>query len=126
MRRSVRLITLLLVLGYAPIPALKAATATDADLARRFTQTVRPFVVSYCTGCHSGATPAASFDLQQYSTMESVIRDYRHWALVLGKLTSKEMPPAPVRPPPEDIRRQVIDWIAAVRKNEALKNEGDP
>ena len=35
---------------------------------------------------------------------------------------------APKGPPhrPEDARRQVIAWIAAVRKNEALKNAGDP
>ncbi len=98
----------------------------DAYLARRFIQTVRPFVTSYCAGCHSGPTPAASLDLQRYSTMESVVDDFPHWALVLSKLTTKEMPPPGMKQPPEELRRQMIEWIIAVRKNEARKNAGDP
>jgi hypothetical protein len=58
--------------------------------------------------------------------MESVVHDFPHWALVLGKLASKEMPPQPMKQPPEDVRRQVIDWIVAVRKNEVRRNPGDP
>src|SRR5689334_22994883 len=99
---------------------------TDTDLARRFSQTVRPFLTLYCTGCHSGPTPEASFDLERYTTMESVVQDFGHWALVLGKLMAKEMPPQGVKQPPEELRRQVTEWIAAVRKNEARKNVGDP
>ena len=133
MLRSVRLTISLLMLGASlltlgsgALPSLNAANPTDADLARRFSQTVRPFVASYCAGCHSGPTPAASLDLQRYTTMESVVDDFPHWALVLRKLTAKEMPPQPMKQPPEDLRRQVIDWITAVRKNEARKNAGDP
>ena len=55
---------------------------TDAELARRFNQTVRPFMASYCIGCHRGPAPAASFDLQPYPTIKSVIQDFGHWALV--------------------------------------------
>src|SRR5262245_36644528 len=118
------------MLGSGAIPWPNAANPTevqaDADLARRFGQTVRPFVTTYCAGCHSGPTPAASFDLERYSTMESVIDDFAHWALVLGKLTAMEMPPQRMKQPPEDLRRQVIDWIEAMRKNEARKHAGDP
>src|SRR5882672_7046265 len=98
----------------------------DADLARRFSQTVRPFVTEYCMGCHSGASPAASFDSQRYPTMESVIDDFAHWALVLRKLTAKEMPPPQMKQPPEGLRRQMAEWIMAVRKNESRKQVGDP
>jgi Protein of unknown function (DUF1592)/Protein of unknown function (DUF1588)/Protein of unknown function (DUF1587)/Protein of unknown function (DUF1585)/Protein of unknown function (DUF1595) len=150
MLRTVRLTISLLVLGSGAIPWLNAANPTDADLARRFSpppqaekltiqgeptdadlarrfsQTIRPFVTSYCSGCHSGPTPAASFDLRRYTTMESVIDDFPHWALVLRKLTTKEMPPQEMKQPPEGLRRDVIDWITAVRKNEARKNLGDP
>jgi Protein of unknown function (DUF1592)/Protein of unknown function (DUF1588)/Protein of unknown function (DUF1587)/Protein of unknown function (DUF1585)/Protein of unknown function (DUF1595) len=146
--RSVRLTILLLMLGSGLIPWLPAASFTnagsaprfgqspkrftvkaepnDADLARRFTNTVRPFITAYCTGCHSGPTPEASFDLQPYSTMESVVDDFAHWALVLRKLTAKEMPPQGMKQPPEELRRQVIEWIVAVRRNEARKHAGDP
>ena len=71
------------------IPCVHAGEAANADLERKFTQTVRPFLTSYCIGCHSGSTPAAQFDLAPYSTMAAVVRDYPHWNLVLEKLTAK-------------------------------------
>jgi hypothetical protein len=116
----------LLTPGPGALPSLNAANFTDADLARKFSQTVRPFVTSYCVVCHSGPTPAAGFDLQRYTTMESVVDDFAHWTLALRKLSAKEMPPQPMKQPPEDLRRQVIEWISAVRKNEARRRAGDP
>jgi hypothetical protein len=97
-----------------------------ADLERDFAQTVRPFLTSYCVGCHSGATPAAQFDLKPYSTTAQVVRDYPRWNLVLEKLTAHEMPPKPMKQPPADARQAVIGWIQAVRASEAKKNAGDP
>jgi hypothetical protein len=130
MLRSVRLTILLLALGAGVIQYLNTANTAhadaDADLARGFSQTIRPFMTSYCIGCHSGPTPEASFDLQRYKTVESVVEDFGHWALVLRKLSSREMPPSEMKQPPEEQRRKVIDWITAVRKNEANKNPGDP
>jgi Protein of unknown function (DUF1587) len=107
------------------VPTINPATS-DADLDRQITQTVRPFLATYCTNCHSGSAPAASFDLQQFSSVASVVRDYPHWELVLEKLSAKEMPPNSMKQPPPEASRQVIDWIDALRKNEALKNAGDP
>src|SRR5262245_46255498 len=115
MPRSIRLTISLLTLGSSlstfgsgALPSLNAASQTDADLARRFSQTVRPFVASYCAGCHSGPTPAAGFDLQRYTTTESVVDDFARWSLALRKLTAKEMPPQPMKQPPEALRLQVI------------------
>ena len=45
---------------------------------------------------------------------------------MLEKLTAKEMPPKAMPQPPAEARQQVIDWIQAVRANEARKNAGDP
>jgi hypothetical protein len=126
MPRAALLATPLLILGSGAILPLNAANPADGGLARQFSQTVRPFVTTYCTGCHSGSMPAASFDLERYLTMESVVHDLPHWALVLSKLRAKEMPPQPMKQPPEDRRQQVTDWIGAVRRNEAGKNAGDP
>ncbi len=148
MLRCTRLTISLLMLGVGAIPWLTAANPTaaglartfspmpaqfsskdeptDAELTRRFSQTIRSFVTSYCTSCHSGPTPNASFDLQRYTTLESVIDDFPRWALVLRKLTAKEMPPQGMKQPPEELRQLVIEWIAAVRKNVARKHAGDP
>jgi hypothetical protein len=106
------------------IAAMPGAAAPGLD--RQFDHTVRPFVTKYCIGCHSGQSPAAQFDLKAYTSMEMVTRDFPRWALVLKRLTAKEMPPKPVPPPPDEARQQIIDWIQAVRKEEVKKSAGDP
>ena len=89
------------LLGSFVIASLTAAESTSSDLERKFSQTVRPFVTTYCIGCHSGKVPAAQFDLAPYSTMTAVVNDYGHWNLVLDKLTAKQMPPKGVPQPTE-------------------------
>jgi hypothetical protein len=111
------------ILSIAAMPAAGAATHA---LDRQFEQTVRPFVTKYCAGCHSGQTPAAQFNLKAYTTMDMVTRDYPRWALVMERLTAKEMPPKPVPPPPSEASQHVIDWIQALRAEELKKSAGDP
>src|SRR5215813_4446255 len=128
-RLTISLLTLgssLLTLGSGALPSLNAANPTEADLARKFSQTVRPFVTSYCVVCHSGPTPAAGFDLQHYTTIESVVEDFARWSLALRKLSAMEMPPQSMKQPPQALRRQVIDWIEALRKDQVRKRAGDP
>jgi len=115
--------TLPAVLALAVMPA--AGTVTPA-LDRQFEQTVKPFVAKYCIACHSGQTPAAQFDLKAYATTDLVTRDFPRWALVMQRLTAKEMPPKPIPAPPEEARQQVIDWIQALRAEEVKKSAGDP
>jgi mono/diheme cytochrome c family protein len=126
MRGKVLAITQLLLVGSFLLPRGGAADAANSDLDRTLAQTVRPFLASYCVGCHGGAAPAAQFDLGSYSTMAAVIRDYPRWNLVLEKLTAREMPPKVAPQPPDAARQEVIDWVQAVRMSEARKNAGDP
>jgi hypothetical protein len=114
MPRCAYLATPLLLLVLVAVPRINSASP-ETDLEQQFAHTVRPFLVTYCTGCHSGATPTASFDLQQFSTFASVVHDYSHWALVMEKLSAKETPPqaheaAVRRGPPAGDR---LDWRAA-------------
>src|SRR6267154_4250311 len=112
----------------AAVPGLSAAapTSTDAELERRFTQTVRPFINTYCVVCHSGKTPAAQFDLKSFSGLAQVVSDYPHWNTLLDKLNANQMPPSEARQPPAAAKQAVIAWVQAVRKNEAQKHAGDP
>jgi hypothetical protein len=55
-----------------------------------------------------------------------VTRDYPHWALVLERMSAREMPPKPVPQPPDLARQPVMDWIRAVRAEEIRKNASDP
>jgi hypothetical protein len=126
MQRCALPVILRLVPGMIAIAAVPPAPAASSTLEQQFAQTVRPFVTRYCIGCHSGDTPAAQFDLKAYTTMEMVVRDHPRWALVAEKLAAQQMPPAPIPQPPAESRQQVIDWIKAMRSNEARKNAGDP
>ena len=114
------------ILAISAIPVAEPANPASATLDQQFSKTVRPFIAEYCFACHSGATPAAQFDLSAYTNMQTVIRDHPRWALVIDKLTSRQMPPAPMPSPSDEARQKVVDWIRAMRSNEARKTAGDP
>src|SRR5215831_9367679 len=125
-RRALVRLSQFFVAGSTLLPWMSAADATDLALDRTFTQTVRPFLASYCAGCHGTAAPAAQFDIRPYTNIAAVVSDLGHWNLVLDKLTSGQMPPKQLKQPPDATRRAVIDWIQSVRSHEAKKNAGDP
>ncbi len=108
------------------ITALPAADAATPSLDRQFEQVVQPFVVKYCVACHGGKMPAAQFDLKSYTTVDMVTADYPRWALVMERLTAKEMPPKPMPAPPAEATQQIIDWIQALRAEQIRKSAGDP
>lgn len=111
---------------------LRVATASAADpavatLERSFTDTVQPFLTSYCLGCHGEKKQEGKLDLHGYSSHATVIRQHGVWELVLERLEAGEMPPDTARrqPRPEE-RRAVIEWIHSMRDAEARRNAGDP
>lgn len=112
--------------AFLAIAAASAAIAAPPPLDRQFEQTVRPFINKHCAGCHSGATPAAQFDLKGYTSLAMVTRDYPRWALVLERLEAKDMPPKPMAQPSAESSHQVMEWIQALRKEELRKSAGDP
>ena len=126
--RSARRAVLLTTLGLAFALTLGVggfvAIAAPPPLDRQFEQTVRPFINKHCAGCHSGATPAAQFDLKGYTSLAMVTRDYPRWALVLERLEAKDMPPKPMAQPSAESSHQVMEWIQALRKEELRKSAG--
>ena len=108
------------------ITALPAADAATPSLDRQFERVVQPFVVKYCVACHGGKMPAAQFDLKSYTTVGAVTADYPRWALVMERLTAKEMPPKPMPAPPAEATQQIIDWIQALRAEQIRTSAGDP
>src|SRR6266849_5650168 len=106
--------------------SVNGATPATTDLEPRFANTVRPFLATYCLGCHTGEKAMAHLDLSRYANTTAVVEDHEHWATVLEKLTAKQMPPQQMKQPEPEDRQKVIDWISAVLKEEARKNAGDP
>src|SRR5579864_8200985 len=116
----------LLAAAILAIGIASAADATSAELDRRFTQSVRPFLATYCFACHGSSNPAAQLDLRQYSAVADVVRDHLRWAFVSEKLASMEMPPKGMKQPSASEREEIVQWIEAFRRTEAHKNAGDP
>ena len=102
------------------------ASPADLDLDRRFTKTVKPFVATYCAGCHSGQNPAAQLNLDTYSKLSDVVRDHPRWAQVGERLKAADMPPKGMKHPEAAASRQIIEWVEAMRMNEARKQAGEP
>jgi len=114
------------ILAVAAVPVAEPANTAAAALDQQFTHVVHPLLEQYCVTCHSGVTPAAGFDLSAYTGMESVVHDNAHWGLLIDKLTSKQMPPSPMPAPTDRERLQLVDWVKALRTEEAQKYVGDP
>jgi hypothetical protein len=107
----------------------QAAAGRSSPAARpdAFETSIKPFLQTYCYGCHSGNQPAAGFDLTSYGTQESVISDQRRWNLVLARLRAAEMPPSQSRQQPSPAQRQsVIDWIETANAEDARRHPNDP
>jgi hypothetical protein len=114
------------VLALFTVPSAEPASTPAVSLDSQFKTVVRPFVEQYCVVCHSGATPAAGFDIGSYTSMDMVIHDHPRWALVIDKLGSKQMPPAGMPGPSDADRQKIIAWVKAMRNEEARKHAGDP
>ena len=121
-----RIAALCLFVGLPAVVPLSSADAIDPVLERQFRSTIRPFLTTYCLGCHGTSAPAAQFDMRPYSTLESVIADLGHWRQMSERLGASQMPPARMPQPPAELRLRVIDWIQAVAMHEARKHAGDP
>src|SRR4051812_47616933 len=126
MGNRITLIAVLLLMRGFSAQAL-AADATPPELTGDFSRTVRPFLQTYCFGCHSSEKPEAELDLSRFSTMASVESDGRRWNMIRERLKAGEMPPAdaPVQPSPE-LRKKMVDWIQSLSDFQAKQNAGDP
>jgi Protein of unknown function (DUF1587)/Planctomycete cytochrome C len=113
----------------AATAALSAAFGqgeTRAELDRRFTRTVRPFLENYCLSCHGQREPAAQLDLSRFTTMAGLLQDGHRASQILERLEAEEMPPKGARHPMPQQRRAALDWFHAAREYDTRRNAGDP
>ena len=117
--------TVLILIGFTSA-ALAKPPELDT-LTRDFERTVRPFVETYCFGCHGMVKQEAKFDLSPFTNISSVQADLGHWELVLMRLKAGEMPPADApQLPSQEQRLGIVQWIQDLRTYLAIKNAGDP
>ena len=106
---------------------LVAPRAQAADLGRQLDDTVRPFLATYCLGCHGKDKPKGELDLTVVKDLASAARALHRLEAAAERLQSDEMPPPKAKlHPPAEARAQVVAWIRALRQQEAGRQAGDP
>jgi hypothetical protein len=131
MIRAIRVVTaaaglLPAIVSHQP-PADEPEPLTASSQGDGFQELVRPFLESYCLGCHASDEPKAGLDLSGFSDTSGVLDELPLWEIVQGQLEDGAMPPprAERRPSPES-RSAVIGWIGELRRAEADRTAGDP
>src|SRR4051794_32650613 len=118
--RNTLLVTICLLLGLTVVrstasdpPRSRDTAATPLD--RRFKETVRPFVDTYCLGCHGKEQPKGDLDLSVYNGADSVARDLGQWEAVVEQLEAGSMPPEKAKKQPTaEVRDEVIAWVRSL------------
>ena len=101
------------------VPALVAGLAAPAPQAREsvseeaFASTVRPYLASYCYGCHNATKRKGDLNLKVYDRLDSVFEHTNLWDKVLQKVRSGEMPPDEEGEPRPDAARTtaLVAWL---------------
>ena len=135
MRKRFSLHALAIPLGVLCLAVYAPAVTTDTvasgptpeQLDAQFQSVVRPFLDANCFECHGDDVQKAGLKLNTYTNLDSVVKDFRRWNTVLGKLKRGEMPPdnADTHPTAAQLK-PVIDWIEAMQAVESKNNAGDP
>lgn len=109
------------------LATLAVAASGEESLETAFRDTVQPFLRTHCVACHADQPSEGDLDLTADSNMESVIKNFRRWMVVLERLEAGDMPPedADSHPSPQD-RDSIVRWITRMRDAEASRTSGDP
>lgn len=80
--------------------------------AKEFSQTIEPFLNTYCVGCHGKTTAEAEFRLDNVDGIITSGKDIERWEKSLEMLSIEDMPPEDASPfPDQKTRRKVTQWI---------------
>lgn len=105
---------LLVGLGFSADLAAQHAGHDSAQLEAaqdRFTETIRPFIESYCADCHSEGGEG-DVDLDRFDTHGEAVAELELWAKALKAIEQKEMPPSDASQPDAAERSEIIEAIA--------------
>ncbi len=114
-------------LSVHPFDAIIGSERTPEELSRAFDKTVKPFLNSYCLGCHGDLRQEAELKLTGFVSMKDVSKSHQTWEIILERLNAEEMPPEDAkRQPSKNERDAVSAWIGALREYDGNRTAGDP
>ena len=72
----------------------------DLQVAESVTESIVPFLKSYCLDCHNSEQAEAKLDLSGFKTASDIAAGHPTWNEVIHRLAAGEMPPADHSPRP--------------------------
>jgi mono/diheme cytochrome c family protein len=77
-----------------------------------FENTIRPFLTTYCIGCHQGDTAAAGLNLQPFQNADTLRKEPEIWQNIAHKVSTGLMPPPGSPRPAVDKMNAVARWVS--------------
>jgi hypothetical protein len=117
-----------LVTGFVfSVCTLRAAENTTLRSPERdYSARVQPLLKQYCLGCHSTEKHKGDLDLEQFSSLNEVMKHPKVWQGVVEQLGLGEMPPKEKPQPTTQQREELVAWAGGVLDQIALARAGDP
>ncbi len=88
-------------------PVALAAKPVDTT----FDSKIKPFLATYCNGCHNSAKQAGSVTLDAYINESHAKKDRMTWETIVNVVTSGEMPPKKKPQPSKDEKDAFLGWV---------------
>jgi mono/diheme cytochrome c family protein len=109
-------------------PVFLLLLATALTWADPFSDSVKPFLRTHCSGCHSGKTPAGAFAVSELLTPSAPesLRARDRWERVAQRITTGEMPPKDSPRPPAAKAKEITTWVATAYAELDRKTPIDP
>ncbi len=88
-------------------PVALAAKPVDTT----FDTKIKPFLTTYCNGCHNSTKQAGSVTLDAYLNESHAKKDRMTWEMIVNVVTSGEMPPKKKPQPSKDEKEAFLGWV---------------
>ena len=88
-------------------PVALAAKPVDTT----FDTKIKPFLATYCNGCHNSTKQAGSVTLDAYINENHAKKDRMTWESIVNVVASGEMPPKKKPQPSKDEKEAFLGWV---------------
>jgi Protein of unknown function (DUF1592)/Protein of unknown function (DUF1588)/Protein of unknown function (DUF1585)/Protein of unknown function (DUF1587)/Protein of unknown function (DUF1595)/Planctomycete cytochrome C len=93
--------------------AVTSSAAADAPASADFDKVLKPFLEEHCTRCHGEKKHKGELRLDTLSRDFAVGGAAMHWADVMDRISSAEMPPEDEPQPKTADAAKMVEWLAA-------------
>jgi len=98
-------------------PATTPAATAMARVIQTFDARVKPFLDTYCVGCHNAKTHKGDLDLSVYTSGSAALPRADIWKDCAKRMQAGEMPPEKERKQPSaEERAQILAWVRSLKQ----------